>query len=177
MISGLGNEQFPERNSTMQTLGASSLPTVLLAAGDTEIRDTMSQLLAPYNVNAVRTKGLEEIRAVLARERVAACLCGFWLVDGTYRDLIRLLKRQPVEIPAIVVCEPGCPQEYRDYLAALNIRAFDFICHPYRSSDVERILESAIISYQRSARFSTSPGNAAIDPLSPLSPSALRRAS
>jgi hypothetical protein len=42
------------------------------------------------------------------------------------------------------VCAPECPHEYRDYLAALNIRAFDFICHPYRRTDLERILHAAI---------------------------------
>jgi hypothetical protein len=44
----------------------------------------------------------------------------------------------------IIVCAPECPQEYRDDLAALNIRAFDFICYPYRRIDLERILDSAI---------------------------------
>jgi hypothetical protein len=65
-------------------------------------------------------------------------------VDGTYRDVVRLLKRQTVEIPAIVVCEPACPNEYREYLAALNVRAFDFICHPYRKTDLERILQATV---------------------------------
>jgi DNA-binding NtrC family response regulator len=63
---------------------------------------------------------------------------------GTNRDVVRQLKRQPVEIPVIVVCAPGCSEEYRDYLAALNIRAFDYVCHPYRQADLERILHSAI---------------------------------
>jgi hypothetical protein len=55
-----------------------------------------------------------------------------------------LLKRRLVEIPAIVVCEPGRPNEYRDYLASLNTRAFDFICHPYRKTDLERILQATL---------------------------------
>ena len=49
-----------------------------------------------------------------------------------------------MEIPVIVVCAPGCSQEYRDYLAALNMRAFDYICHPYRKADLERILHSVV---------------------------------
>ena len=97
------------------------------------------------------------MRLALAKESVIACFCGFWLIDGTYRDVVRHLKRQPIEIPAIVVCEPSCPQEYRDYLAALNLRAFDFLCHPYRRMDLERILEAAISKRGESVRGAQGP--------------------
>lgn len=104
----------------------------------------MTVLLKSYNVKAVSVTGLEELRLALANETISACFCGFWLLDGTYRDVVRQLRRQPVEIPVIVVCAPECSQEYRDYLAALNMRAFDYICHPYRKADLERILHSVI---------------------------------
>ena len=126
--------------------------TILLATVDPEIRANMSVLLKNYNVKAVSVTGLEELRLALARENVSACFCGFWLVDGTYRDVVRQLRRQPVEIPVIVVCAPGCSQEYRDYLAALNMRAFDYICYPYRKADLERILHSAISTQHASMR-------------------------
>jgi DNA-binding NtrC family response regulator len=130
----------PARNSRRE----SSWPTILVATNDPEIRENMANLLQNYEVNTVWVKSLEETKRVLATENVAACFCGFWLVDGTYRDVVRQLKRRPVELPAIIVCAPTCPDEYRDYLAALNISAFDFICHPYRKTDLERILRSAI---------------------------------
>jgi len=79
------------------------------------------------------------------------------LIDGTYREVVRHLKRQPAEIPAIVVCAPSCPQEYRDYLAALNLRAFDFLCHPYRRMDLERILRATISKRGLSARGAQDP--------------------
>jgi DNA-binding NtrC family response regulator len=101
-------------------------------------------MLDIYPLRTIWAKGVAEVRDVLARERVAACFCAFWLVDGTYRDVVRHLKCQPVEIPAIVVCGPACPLEYKDSFAALNIRAFDFICYPYPKSDVARMLRSAI---------------------------------
>jgi DNA-binding NtrC family response regulator len=125
-------------------LSASQKPNILFATVDSSISAPLISLLEMYSVNMLWAKGLEQVRSVLAREKVAACFCGFWLVDGTYRDVVRHLRRQPAEIPVIIVCAPECPQEYRDYLAALNIRAFDFICHPYRKMDLERILQSAI---------------------------------
>jgi DNA-binding NtrC family response regulator len=128
-------------------------PVVLVATTDPVISDSMRALLQMYPLRTLWAKGVGEVRALLAKENVAACFCGFWLVDGTYRDVVRLLKRQPVEVPAIIVCEPACPNEYRDYLAALNIRAFDFICHPYRKTDLERILQATLSERARAARL------------------------
>src|SRR5580698_2160175 len=127
-------------------------PTVLVATVDPVISSSMRDLLQMYPVRTLWARGTGEVRALLARENVAACFCGFWLVDGTYRDVVRLLKSRPVEIPAIIVCEPACPNEYRDYLASLNIRAFDFICHPYRKTDLERILRATLSERALSAR-------------------------
>jgi DNA-binding NtrC family response regulator len=118
--------------------------TVLIATNDLEIHGNMSQVLAPFLVKTVWSKCLEEVKYVLAREKVSVCFCGFWLLDGTYRDVVRHLKLQRAEIPAVIVCAPSCPHDYRDYLAALKISSFDFICHPYQRSDIERILNSAV---------------------------------
>jgi hypothetical protein len=69
--------------------------------------------------------------------------------------VVRLLKHRHAEVPMVIVCSPECPQEYRDYLAALNIRAFDFICHPYRNMDLERILDSVVALRNAPIRTST----------------------
>jgi DNA-binding NtrC family response regulator len=117
--------------------------TVLVVTNDAEIRRDMSELLESFPVKTLWVRGMEEVKKTLSREKVSLCLCGFWLLDGTYRDVVRFLRLQRAEIPAVIVCAPSCPNDYRDYLAALNISAFDFICHPYRMSDMEKILHSA----------------------------------
>jgi DNA-binding NtrC family response regulator len=116
---------------------------VLVATNDPEIQRDMCELLEPFPVKILWARGVEEVKKALSRENVSLCLCGFWLLDGTYRDVVRYLRLQRAEVPAVIVCSPSCPNDYRDYLAALNISAFDFICHPYRMSDMERILRSA----------------------------------
>jgi CheY-like chemotaxis protein len=148
---GIATMKVPEWNNRMSVSGLSEsaeLPrpqlTVLVATNDSEIHTNISDILQFYPFKTSWATGMEGVRTILARENVAACLCGFWLVDGTYRDVVRVLRSQRAEIPTIIVCAPSCPHEYRDYLAALNIRAFDFICHPYQKADVERILHSAI---------------------------------
>lgn len=137
-------------------------PTVLVATAEPAISASMRDLLKGYPIRTVWARGVNEVRLALAKESVLACFCGFWLIDGTYRDVVRHLKGQPIEIPAVVVCEPSCPQEYRDYLAALNLRAFDFLCHPYRKMDLERILEAAISKRGESVREARGPVREAV---------------
>jgi len=141
------------RESAVQFQPSTEQPVVLVATTDPTISYSIGALLQLYPLRTLWAKSVGEVRAVLAKENVAACFCGFWLVDGTYRDVVRLLKRQPMEVPAIIVCEPACPNEYRDYLAALNIRAFDFICYPYRKTDLERILQATLFERAHAARL------------------------
>jgi DNA-binding NtrC family response regulator len=151
------------RGETVETVAPSlARPTVLVATAEPSISASMSDLLQEYPIRTIWARGVNEVRLALAKESVLACFCGFWLIDGTYRDVVRHLKRQPIEIPAIVVCEPSCPQEYRDYLAALNLRAFDFLCHPYRKMDLERILEAAMSKRGQSVRVAQAPLHGAV---------------
>lgn len=127
-------------------------PTVLIATVDTEIRQGLADLLEIASINAIWVGSVEDVKTIVAKERIAACLCGFWLQDGTYREVIRHLRRGRLDIPAIIVSAPACPHEYRDYLAAMNLGALDFLCHPYQQSDLDRMLESAISAHSRSIR-------------------------
>jgi DNA-binding NtrC family response regulator len=164
----------PETQYSANGAAVPGRPNILLATIDPQIRQGMGELLKGYRANTIWSTGIEEVRSSLAEQDVLACFCGFWLVDGTFRDVVRLLKHHRAEIPMIVVCSPECPQEYRDYLAALNIRAFDFICHPYRPSELERILDSA--AALRSAPL-RSPALVAHSSDSSFDSSELRRAS
>jgi hypothetical protein len=139
-----GNIRSVSKHESVETIEpALARPTVLVASAEPVIGASMRDLLYGYPLKRFG--------------RGASRKCGFWLIDGTYREIVRLLKRQPVEIPVIIVCAPSCPQEYRDYLAALNLRAFDFLCHPYRKADLERILRAAILERGQSVRVAQNP--------------------
>jgi len=122
------------------------LPSVLIATNDSEIRNDLAILLNSYAINPIWVQGVEEFKANLTRGNVAACFCSFWLVGGTYRDVARHVKRQPAKIPFVLVCPPGCSQEQQDFLAALDLHAFDFMCHPYQDKDLERVLGATLQS-------------------------------
>jgi DNA-binding NtrC family response regulator len=120
------------------------MTTILIATVAPEIYNDLNELLQTFSFHTIWSKGVESAKRMLAKERIDACLCGFWLQDGTYRELVRHIRRDNMEIPLILVSEPDCPHEYRDYLAAMNIGALDFLCHPYKKTDLEAMLRLAI---------------------------------
>ena len=128
-------------------------PTILVASSDSVVSDSLARLLEPYPVNTVWVKGLADARLWFGATKIAACLCGFRLEDGTCREFVKQTKRESSEIPVIIVSSPACESEYREYLAAINAGAFDFLCHPYRRLDLERMLRLAITMHGRAARI------------------------
>jgi DNA-binding NtrC family response regulator len=144
-------ESYFTRKSVKSIKRTPGRPTVLIATIDTEIREALADLLEMASINAIWVGSVEDVKTIVARERIAACLCGFWLQDGTYREVIRHLRRERLDIPAIIVSAPSCPQEFRDYLAAMNLGTLEVLCYPYQKSEFERVLESAISAHSRSA--------------------------
>jgi DNA-binding NtrC family response regulator len=118
--------------------------TVLIATIDQDIRAALTELLESANIKAIWVRSVKDFKALIAKERISACLCGFWLQDGTYREIVQHLRRERIDIPAIIVSAPACPQEFRDCLAAMNIGAIKVLSYPYQRSDFERMLEFAI---------------------------------
>jgi DNA-binding NtrC family response regulator len=145
-----------KRKSATNIRRTADKPAILIATIDPEIREGLVDLLQSASVNAIWVGSVEDVKTVVAKERIDACLCGFWLQDGTYREVIHHLRRERLEIPAIIVPAAACPQEYRDYLAAMNLGALDFLCHPYQKSDFERMLESAIAARSHSVNLRNS---------------------
>jgi len=148
----ISTEQFQGFNPLADFHAAADVPTVLVASVDPQISDGLAELFEPYSLNAVWVKGLADAKTWLATGKIAACLCSFLLEDGSFRDLVKQAKHQSSEIPVILVSTPDCANEYREYLAAMNTGAFDFLCHPYRRLELDRILRSAITTHARASR-------------------------
>jgi DNA-binding NtrC family response regulator len=124
-------------------------PTVLVAAIDWQVRIGLSSVLPFFAINTVWVSSIAEATKVLATRDVSVCLCGFWLEDGTFKDLARHIRRSEARISLVAVSAPPCRNEYRDYLAAMHIGAFDFLCHPYQKTDLDRVLRQAITAHAR----------------------------
>lgn len=123
--------------------------SLLIVSADPQLRNDLSEAIDGRWSRIQSATGADSAKRLLAFNRIAACLCGFELEDGSYRDVVKFAKRQNTEIPVIILSTPNCPNEYREYLAAMNAGAFDFLCYPYQKREVERMLGLAVRSFHR----------------------------
>jgi DNA-binding NtrC family response regulator len=144
-----GANAFPAESSCEGV----QLLTVVVVSADPAIRSSMVEVLQECYLKTIVVDGIAELKAIAPEELVVACLCGFWLADGTVQEIATYLKRQPTEIPLIMVSEPAPTREYEDFLDSLSFGAFDFVCHPYSVTKIELIAWAAIQSYCESAQF------------------------
>lgn len=126
-------------------------PGVLVISADPHLRDHLLESLDKHWSKVKWVSGADAAKRFFAGSRIAACLCGFSLADGTYKEVVKHAKKQAVATPVIIVSTPGRPNEYQEYLAAMNAGAFDFLCFPYQKREVERIIGLAVLSFHRSA--------------------------
>lgn len=115
-------------------------PTILIATIDPQIRNAVTDLLEGLSFESVWLKSVEAVKNRMAKEKMAACLCGFWLQDGTYRELVRHVRRERVDVPMVILSAPASPNEYGNFLAAMNIGTINFLSYPYQKSDLDRLL-------------------------------------
>lgn len=146
MLGEQGTHVVKSSKTTREIPGA---PTVLVAATDASVRSGLGAILPSFAINTAWVTNLTDAGSALAEKNISACVCGFWLEDNTYRDLMRLLKNVAPSLPVIVASTPACPDEYHVYLEAVNLGAFEFLCYPYRKPDLDRVLRQAITAHAR----------------------------
>jgi DNA-binding NtrC family response regulator len=113
---------------------------ILVATSDLEVRNDLGELLKSYGCDSIWARTLGEAKSNLSRRDIAVCLSGFWLVDGTYRDIVRYMTMHVTEIPLVILCPRNCSREQYEFLANLNTGAFRFVPHPYQAQDLYSFL-------------------------------------
>ena len=109
-------------------------PDALVASSHLEYRRVLLRILEDLRVNSFVATTLAEAEEVLSRQWVALVFCDDHLTDGSYRDLLRPPRTWKKAPHIVVTTRIG---EWKEYLEALRLGAFDMIQYPYRSTDVE----------------------------------------
>jgi DNA-binding NtrC family response regulator len=110
------------------------LPQALVASSHLECRRALLRILEDLGVNAFASATLAEAEEVISRQRIALVFCDDHLTDGSYRDLLHNLRTSKQSPHTVVTTRTA---EWKEYLEALGLGAFDMIQYPYRPTDVE----------------------------------------
>ena len=118
---------------------------VLVVGSDVGNRTALVNILEECGLEPVIASNVEETRTILARRPTHVVFCEDNLPDGSFREILRLVKATRPESQVVVSSKLGGVDEY---IEAMNLGAFDFIAPPYRDADVISVTDGACDRYR-----------------------------
>jgi len=92
---------------------------------------------------------IRECREVLANENIDLVFSDRCLADGTYRDVLVIMRLLGLYISMIVTSRLA---DWDEYLEAVHDGAFDLIASPSRAADLVRVISQAQSENQKTGR-------------------------
>jgi DNA-binding NtrC family response regulator len=111
----------------------------MLAICSIENRQAIENAVTEWSLEICWCLTLQEARRGLRRGNHALVLCEAELPDGTYRDVMKLLKRELDQVRVIILS----PSE-NCYSQAIEMGAFDVISSPCSRTDVQWMIMQAV---------------------------------
>jgi DNA-binding NtrC family response regulator len=113
----------------------------LVASSETEIRADLVSVLRQLLVRVISCSDLLHAQQIISREGVSLVFCDESLSDGSFRELLAGVKREKVTPKVVVAIRTG---EWKEYLEAMRLGAFDAIRWPLRESEIETVVAHAM---------------------------------
>jgi DNA-binding NtrC family response regulator len=135
--------EFPLAFAPCRAKDARSNPrNGLVVSSDAEVSRKLAESLGQSGLAPLFASTVVESRVALAGSEVVVVLCNECLADGTYEDIVNLVRRSHTKIPLVVVSRTG---EWPEYLRAVDRGAFDYVAYPPMSGDLQRAIRHALV--------------------------------
>jgi DNA-binding NtrC family response regulator len=118
---------------------------VLVVGSDVGNRTALVNILEECGLEPVIASNVEEAGNILARRPTHVVFCEDNLPDGSFREILRLVRATRPDSQVVVSSKLG---DVDQYIEAMILGAFDFIAPPYRDADVISVIDSACDRYR-----------------------------
>jgi two-component system, NtrC family, response regulator len=119
-------------------------PEVLVLSSNDTVRDSFVATLRLSGMAPATASTAAEGRLIISQRSICVVFCDEQLPDGTYHDVLHELSKIAYEVPVIVLAAFG---DWAEYLKALKSGAFDYVGVPLRKTEIERILQNALMEH------------------------------
>jgi len=119
----------------------SLLPKLLVLCEDAEVRTDLKQSFKHSPMKRVFYKTKMALRRAIAKRAGNAVVFAGDHAGSKVRDVIEWPETRETHLPVIAVSRHG---ETRDYLAAMDAGAFDYMAGPLQREEVSRIVKKAL---------------------------------
>jgi len=123
----------------------------MLAICSAENRQVVESAIMEWSLDVCWCLTLQEARRALRRGKHALILCQAELPDGTYQDVMKLLKHKLDQIRVMVL---SASHSENCYSQATEMGAFDVISAPCKRTDVQWIIMQAVQGHPATADVS-----------------------
>jgi two-component system response regulator HydG len=106
---------------------------ILVASMDLEERRRFTHVLREEGWDVTCAARVKDCRETLSNRQVRLILCDFRLPDGTYRDVMHLVRPLEPKVPVIVMSRLA---DWDEYLDVLRHGGFDLISSPCEPTDL-----------------------------------------
>jgi DNA-binding NtrC family response regulator len=127
----------------------------MLVICSTENRRVIESAILEWSLEVCWCSTLQQARRGLRRGNHALVLCEAELPDGTYQNVMMMLKHKLDRVRVVVLAEAYSEDAYRQ---AIELGAFDVISAPYKRTDVQWIVMQAVRSHPAAGRASKKGG-------------------
>jgi DNA-binding NtrC family response regulator len=124
----------------------SNPPNGLVVSSDDEVSRKLAESLGQCGLAPIFASTVVESRMALAAREVFLVLCNECLADGTYEDIVNLVRRSHTRIPLVVVSRIG---EWPEYFRAVGCGAFDYLAYPPIRGELQRVIRDALLGCKR----------------------------
>jgi DNA-binding NtrC family response regulator len=115
-----------------------------------ELRDqrALVDILHREYWDSICASTVNECQEVLARRDIRLVFCDRQLPDGTYRDVLRIIRSLNIDLPLVVTSRLA---EWNEHFEVLQDGAIDLIASPCQPSDASWVTHGALAGRQKRA--------------------------
>lgn len=118
-----------------------AIPSALVVSVDNAIAGSLCETLLLCGAMPISVATIEEAACHVANDNIRVGICEDRLPDGKYEDLLLLNHAMGTSFPWIVVSRTG---GWPEYLAAVELGAYDFLAYPPLYGELPRIIRSLL---------------------------------
>jgi len=132
----------PMRGGTSARKTISSGRAIILS-GDETASASLPELVQQSGLQPICIGSMARLRSCQLNSGISLMLCEERLPDGTFRDALDVLHGMAERIPLVVFSRIA---EWETYLEAVRWGAYDCLRYPFRSGELQRVIERMLES-------------------------------
>jgi two-component system, NtrC family, response regulator len=132
---------YPEDAPSMSGI---NIQTAMLLGVDPEACEVGTELLGRCGLATMRLSTVADLRRGISEQEACLVLCEDVLPDGDFRDVLKVVHDSKASVPVILFSRLA---DWDEYLAAVKLGAHDLLRFPFRTGELQWVIDRALAGH------------------------------